>query len=39
MAKSCRKYAAKASHRPLYNFGKNPKQPLQAKNYFKNKTF
>ena len=36
--KSSRKCAAKASPRPLYNFG-NPKQLLHAKNYFKVKYF
>ena len=40
MEKSCRKYAANASPRPLYNFGKkNPKQPLQAKKNLKVRYF
>ena len=37
MEKSCRKYAPKASPRPLFNSGKNPKQPLHARNSFRNK--
>ena len=35
MEKSCRKFAPKASPRPILT--NNPKQPLHAKNYFKNK--
>ena len=37
MEKSHRKCALKASHRPLFNFGKYPKQTLHAQNSFKNK--
>ena len=33
------KNVPKASPRPLLNFGKNPKQPLHSRNYFKNKIF
>ena len=29
--KSCRKYAAKASPRPVYNFGKQPKTAIACK--------
>ena len=36
---SCRKCAAKASFRPLYNFGKKPKTAIHARNYFKSKIF
>ena len=32
--KSCRKYAAKASPRPLYNFGKQPKTAIACKKFF-----
>ena len=39
MEKSCRKCVTKASPRPLFNFGNNPKQPLHARNLFKNKIF
>ena len=39
MEKSCRKYAAKASPRPLYNLVSNPKQQLHARNSFKSKIF
>ena len=35
MEKSCRKCTPKAGHRPLFNFGKNPKQPLHARNSLK----
>ena len=38
-AKPCRKSAPKASPRPLFNFAKNPKQPLHATNSFKTKVF
>ena len=37
--RSCRKCAPKASPRPFLNFGKQPKQSLHARNYFKNKIF
>ena len=38
--KSCRKYAAKDSPIPLYNFlVNNPKQPLHPISYFKSKIF
>ena len=36
--KSCRKWAAKASHRPPHNFGKSAKTAI-ARNYFKSKIF
>ena len=39
METSCRKYAAKASPRPRYNFGFDPKQPLHARNSLKGKIF
>ena len=39
MEKSCRKCTPKDRSRPLFNFGNNPKQPLNARNSFKNKTF
>ena len=39
MEKSCRKCAPKASPRPLFNFGKQPKTALHEKNSFKNKKF
>ena len=39
MEKSYRKCAQKASPRPLFNFGKYPKQPLHARNSFKNNMF
>ena len=39
MDKSSRKYLPKASPRPLLILVSNPKQPLHAKNYFKNKIF
>ena len=32
MEKSCRNCASKASPRPLFYFGKQPKQPLHARN-------
>ena len=35
--KSCRKCAAKASPRPIYNFGKQPKTAIASRNYFKSK--
>ena len=34
MEKSCGKYAAKASPRPLYNFGKLPKSAIACKKCF-----
>ena len=34
MGKSCRKYAAKASPRPLHNFGKWPKTAIAYKKFF-----
>ena len=37
--KSCKKCAAKASPRPLYNFGEKPKTAIACKNYFKSKIF
>ena len=39
MVKSCRKCAPKASPRAFFNFGKNPKQPLHARNSFENQIF
>ena len=39
MEKSCRKFAPKAIPRPLFYLVNNPKQPLHAINYFKNKIF
>ena len=39
MEKSCRKYAPKASPRPLFILVNNPKQPLHAQNFLKNKIF
>ena len=39
MEKSYRKYALKASPRPLFILGNNPKHPLHARNSFKNKIF
>ena len=36
MEKSCRKCAPKASHKSLFNFGK---QPLHARNSFKKRYF
>ena len=39
MEKPCRKYALKASSRPLFYFGKHPKQLLHARNSFKNRIF
>ena len=39
MEKSCRKYAPKASPRPLFYFGKQPKTAIAARNSFKNKIF
>ena len=35
----CRKCAPKPSPRTLFNFVNNLKQPLHARNYFKNKVF
>ena len=32
--KSCNKYAAKASPRPLYNLGKKPKTAIACKKLF-----
>ena len=37
--KSCRKCAAKASPRRLYNLVNNPKQSLHERNSFKSKIF
>ena len=34
MEKSCRKYALKASSRPLFNFGKQPKTAIAFKKFF-----
>ena len=39
MEKSSRKCPPKARARPLFNFGKNSKQPLHARNSFKNKIY
>ena len=39
MEKSCRKYAANASPRPLLILSNNPKQPLHARRSFKSKIF
>ena len=39
MEKSCRKYAANVSPRPLYNFGKKPKTAIASKKKFKSKIF
>ena len=39
MEKSYIKWAPKASPRPLFHFGKYPKQPLHARNSFENKIF
>ena len=39
MEKSCRKYAPKASLRPLFILVNNQKQPLHARTSFKNKIF
>ena len=39
MEKSYRKYAPKGSPRPLFYFGKQPKQPLHAWNSFKIRYF
>ena len=36
MKKSYRKCVPKASPGPLFYYGKQPKQPLHARNYFKN---
>ena len=35
MQKSCRKYAPRASPRPLFFLVNNPKHPLHARNSFK----
>ena len=37
MEKLFRKCALKASPRSIFNFGKNPKQPLHARNSFENR--
>ena len=37
MEKSCRKCALKASSRPVFYFGKQPKTAIDARNYFKNR--
>ena len=34
MEKSCREFAAKASPRLLFNFGKKPKTVIACKNFF-----
>ena len=34
MEKSCRKYAPKASPRPLFRFGKQPKTVITCKEFF-----
>ena len=34
MEKSCRKYAPKASLRPLFSFGKQPKTAIACKKFF-----
>ena len=39
MEKPCRKWAPKASPRPLFILVNNPKQPLYARNSFKYKIF
>ena len=39
MEKSCRKFAPKASPRPLFNFGKYPKTNFACKKFFWNKHF
>ena len=39
MEKSCRKYAPKASPRPLFILVNNPKQPLHARNILKIRYF
>ena len=39
MEKSCQKCATKASPRPLFILVNNPKEPLDARNSFKNKIF
>ena len=39
MENSCRKCAPKARPKPVLILVNNPKQPLHAKNYFKNKIF
>ena len=35
----CRKTAPKASLRPLFDFGKQPKAAMHARNYFENRVF
>ena len=37
MEKSCKKYTPAASSRLFFILANNPKQPLLARNYFKNK--
>ena len=39
MEKSCRKYAQKLAPDPFLILLNNPKQPLHARNSFKNKIF
>ena len=39
MEKVYRKYAPKASPKLLFDFGKQAKKPLHARNYFENKIF
>ena len=39
MKKPWRKCAPKANSRPLFSFGKKPKQPLHARNSFTNQMF
>ena len=39
MEKPCWKCTPKASPKALFNFVNNPKQPLHARNSFKNKIF
>ena len=39
MKKSCRKSVPKASPRPPFYFGKQPKRAIAYKKFFKNKIF
>ena len=39
MEKSCKKCAPKLAVDPVFILLNNPKQPLHARNYFKNKIF
>ena len=39
MEKWCSKCAPKASPKPFFSFGNDPKEPLHARNCFKNKIF